>query len=226
MWILSWGTWDLVPWSGIKPQPLALGTGSLSHWTTREVLRSWDLFKQEMVCEQRLEAKGVKIFGKGRGNGLYKGPKSGLCPGVFEERWGGLCGWRKCVRRRVGGNGANCSGPCGPRGLWILAWVRWGPQSVLSRGKMGPDQTHGKNRWSDPQSSCHRHTQRGWVSTHRDPCWSAHYHPLPVFPWGSETGRKKARQNTEKNDVAQDLNINRLEPNGSKMADKWTSTRP
>ena len=23
-----------------------------------------------MVCEQRLEAKGVKIFGKGRGNGL------------------------------------------------------------------------------------------------------------------------------------------------------------
>ena len=28
---------DLVPWSGIKPRPPALGTQSLSHWITREV---------------------------------------------------------------------------------------------------------------------------------------------------------------------------------------------
>ena len=29
--------WDLVPWPGIEPSPLALGAWSLSHWTTREV---------------------------------------------------------------------------------------------------------------------------------------------------------------------------------------------
>ena len=34
---LSCGIWDLVPWPGIKPGPLALGMHSLSHWTTREV---------------------------------------------------------------------------------------------------------------------------------------------------------------------------------------------
>ena len=28
---------DVVPWPGIKPRPPALGTWSLSHWTTREV---------------------------------------------------------------------------------------------------------------------------------------------------------------------------------------------
>ena len=33
----SCGTWDLVPWPGIKPQPPALGVQGLSHWTTREV---------------------------------------------------------------------------------------------------------------------------------------------------------------------------------------------
>ena len=30
--------WGLVPGLGIKPRPLALGTQSLLHWTTREVL--------------------------------------------------------------------------------------------------------------------------------------------------------------------------------------------
>ena len=34
---LSCGMWDLVPWRGIEPGPPALGAGSLSHWTTREV---------------------------------------------------------------------------------------------------------------------------------------------------------------------------------------------
>ena len=28
--------WDLVPWSRIEPQPPALGTLNLSHWTSRE----------------------------------------------------------------------------------------------------------------------------------------------------------------------------------------------
>ena len=37
--IFSCGMWDLAPWPGIKPRPLALGAWSLSHWTTREVLR-------------------------------------------------------------------------------------------------------------------------------------------------------------------------------------------
>ena len=37
MQTLSCITWDLVPWSGIKPGPTALGVRSLSHWTTREV---------------------------------------------------------------------------------------------------------------------------------------------------------------------------------------------
>ena len=35
-WIFS--MWDLVPWPGIEPRPPALGTQSLSHWTTREGL--------------------------------------------------------------------------------------------------------------------------------------------------------------------------------------------
>ena len=34
---LNCGMWDLVPWPGIKPGPPALGSQSLSHWTTREV---------------------------------------------------------------------------------------------------------------------------------------------------------------------------------------------
>ena len=37
---LSCGTGELVPWPGISPRPSALGTRSLSHGTTREVLRS------------------------------------------------------------------------------------------------------------------------------------------------------------------------------------------
>ena len=33
------GMWDLVPWPGIKPGPHALGSWSLSHWPTMEVLK-------------------------------------------------------------------------------------------------------------------------------------------------------------------------------------------
>ena len=36
---LSCSLWDLVPWPGVEPGPSALGEWSLSHWTTREVLR-------------------------------------------------------------------------------------------------------------------------------------------------------------------------------------------
>ena len=56
---LSCGMWDLVPWSGIKHWPPALGARSLSHWTTREVPRSgtlsvpWvSLEGREQVCSR------------------------------------------------------------------------------------------------------------------------------------------------------------------------------
>ena len=44
--------------------------------------------------------------------------------------------------------------------------------------------------------------------------------------WESETGGKGAGHNLWKNDIAQGHDINWLEPNGSKMVDKSTSTRP
>ena len=33
---LSCSMWDLVPWPGMEPGPLALGMQDLGHWTTRE----------------------------------------------------------------------------------------------------------------------------------------------------------------------------------------------
>ena len=39
MQTLSYSMWDLVPWPGIEPGPLALGAQSLSHWTSRKVPR-------------------------------------------------------------------------------------------------------------------------------------------------------------------------------------------
>ena len=35
--VLSCSVWDLVPWSGFEPRPPALGSWSLSPWTTRKV---------------------------------------------------------------------------------------------------------------------------------------------------------------------------------------------
>ena len=46
LWTLSWGLWDLVPWPGREPRPPALGTLSLSHWTTVEVPKLGS-FKQQ-----------------------------------------------------------------------------------------------------------------------------------------------------------------------------------
>ena len=49
--------WNLVPSSGIEPQPPALGAWSLSHWTTREVplLESWAIHcAQNLGCESRV----------------------------------------------------------------------------------------------------------------------------------------------------------------------------
>ena len=39
IWTLSCPMWGLVPWLGIEPGPVALAIWSLSHWTTREVLK-------------------------------------------------------------------------------------------------------------------------------------------------------------------------------------------
>ena len=38
MWdLFGYSVQDLVPWTGIEPQPPALGLRSLSHWTPRDV---------------------------------------------------------------------------------------------------------------------------------------------------------------------------------------------
>ena len=41
--IFSYSLQDLVPWPGLEPGPLALGTQSVSHWTTGEVLQHFIL---------------------------------------------------------------------------------------------------------------------------------------------------------------------------------------
>ena len=46
MQTLSCGMWDLFPWPGIEPTPPALGTWSLTHWTTREVPRCMFVWEQ------------------------------------------------------------------------------------------------------------------------------------------------------------------------------------
>ena len=45
---LSCSMWDLVPWPGIKPEPPALGAGSLSPRTAREV--PWWRFSEMIIC--------------------------------------------------------------------------------------------------------------------------------------------------------------------------------
>ena len=49
----SCSTWDLVPWSGMGPRPLALGAWRLSHWATREA--PWFLFTDEEAKVQRVK---------------------------------------------------------------------------------------------------------------------------------------------------------------------------
>ena len=49
---LSCNMWDLVLWPGIEPEPPALGTWNLIHWTTREVPP--DNFREkESTCGKR-----------------------------------------------------------------------------------------------------------------------------------------------------------------------------
>ena len=50
---LSWGMWDLGPWPGKEPGPPALGTWSLNHWATREVL-DYLFLKKKMHYKRHL----------------------------------------------------------------------------------------------------------------------------------------------------------------------------
>ena len=68
---LHWGIrppslhmWDLVPRPGIEPRTLAVGAQSLSHWTTREVLRissleGWkELFSMSVMRQNDVPVPG------------------------------------------------------------------------------------------------------------------------------------------------------------------------
>ena len=62
--------WDLVPWSGIKPGPSALGVCSLNHWATREVLPglSWLCVRYcawWLICRNNMGPK-VMLFSPGK----------------------------------------------------------------------------------------------------------------------------------------------------------------
>ena len=67
--------WDLVPWPGIEPRPLALGVRSLSHWNTREV--SGMFYMLEFVC--CLVGKSIWLLKKNEGveGGKEKGRERG-----------------------------------------------------------------------------------------------------------------------------------------------------
>ena len=53
MQTLSYGTYDLIPWSGMEPGSPTLGAWSLSHWTPREVPHH-TLFRYAQVQELTL----------------------------------------------------------------------------------------------------------------------------------------------------------------------------
>ena len=54
MQTLSWGIWTPVPWPGIKPRLPALGSWSLSHWTTWEIPAAVSFFLLEEKCSSML----------------------------------------------------------------------------------------------------------------------------------------------------------------------------
>ena len=81
MWTLSWGMWDVVPWSGIEPRPPSLGVQSLSRWATREV-PEWITFKTKHL--QR-EDKTLLLVSQTKGE-TKRGPNA-HSPGIHEMGW-------------------------------------------------------------------------------------------------------------------------------------------
>ena len=62
MWTLSWGKWDLVPWWGIEPRPLAMGVWSLSHWATREIPTHGFLNIRNLLLKLRCSVQQMLAF--------------------------------------------------------------------------------------------------------------------------------------------------------------------
>ena len=60
MWVLSCGTWDLVPWPGIKPRPPVLGMRSPSGRAViraREHKRKWVMDRKPRNGSRQIESK-------------------------------------------------------------------------------------------------------------------------------------------------------------------------
>ena len=106
---LSYSMWDLIPPPGIEPGPPALGVGSLSHWTTREVpvsgdfwrtywnscnsdrntilqLRSIDRSEQVILWECHCILAGVVLCGKRAGWGGRLGFASSVTQGELPHK--------------------------------------------------------------------------------------------------------------------------------------------
>ena len=62
---LSCSVWDLAPLPGIEPGPPALGVQSVSHWTTREVLRTltFDFWPPGLSEKQSLLIRAAQFAG-------------------------------------------------------------------------------------------------------------------------------------------------------------------
>ena len=108
MWTLSCGTWDLVPWPGMKLGPLHC-EWSLSHWTMREVTYEgvfsyWISYRSSLVPSSFFFPliKNVQAWG-----GLFQW---GFAAPGYNRSW--------CLRSRSGGS---CITSCVPmRSTWRL----------------------------------------------------------------------------------------------------------
>ena len=98
--VFSWGMWDLVPWPGIKPGSPAWGAQSLSHWTTREVLKEemlllghYQILQGLIPCSGELLSIWMKGVHSAFPMGLWVGAGSGICllsrdrPTQLAEKW-------------------------------------------------------------------------------------------------------------------------------------------
>ena len=84
--VFSCDVWDLAPWPGIEPGSPALGAQSLSHWTTRAVLKEEMLLRGHYQILQGLIPHSGELWSicvKGAHSafpmGLWVGAGSGVC---------------------------------------------------------------------------------------------------------------------------------------------------